>query len=347
MSLTQRKKDILKYLIENFIENAEPVSSQSIAESSNLGISSATIRKEMNELEELGYLTHPHTSAGRIPTDLGYRYYVDNIVFGDERFKVNKQNQLVSIEIPSNKEMDLELILQSAVNILFKFTNYVSMIITPEIQKSKFKHMELIELTDNNYIFILITDSGRVFKERFNVEGDYSSLDMQRVKNILNFHLKDIYIHKISETNVLKLIENDSSLFFIIKKIIQLIKNFEVNESYYNRIFMKGALSILKDPNFIDVNNLKSLFGILEDESLLKKILQNFSESEDINVKIGKEIYGTYTDNFSLVASNYKLSENSKGSIGILGPKRMDYFRVISVLDTFRENLTKALHFNT
>jgi len=151
MSLTQRKKDILKYLIENFIENAEPVSSQTIAESSNLGISPATIRKEMNELEELGYLTHPHISAGRIPTDLGYRYYVDNIVFGEGGFKLNKQNQLVSIEIPSNKEMDLELILQSAVNILFKFTNYVSMIITPEIQKSQFKHMELIEKKDSFY----------------------------------------------------------------------------------------------------------------------------------------------------------------------------------------------------
>ena len=130
----------------------------------------------------------------------------------------------------------------------------------------------------------------------------------------------------------------------MIKKILKIIKNFEENTNYYNRIFVRGALSILKDPEFIDFNKVKNLIGLLENDYLLMKILKNYSGNEEINVRIGREIYGQDTSDLSLVSAKYCYSGNSIGSIGIIGPKRMDYFKVITTLNTFRANLTDILN---
>lgn len=345
MKLNQRKKEILKNIIDSFIEKAEPVSSNYIAENINMNLSSATIRKEMSELEEMGFLSHPHTSAGRIPTDQGYRYYVDNIVLGEQLLRIGSGGQDIPMNIPIDKNMDFEKILVLATELLFKFTNYLSMIVAPEINRSKFRHIEIINFgSEGRYMFILITDSGRVMKASFEIEGEYNDLDLQRIRNILNTELKNKYIHEINDNLKIKILENEGSLLFMIKKILKIIKNFEENTNYYNRIFVRGALSILKDPEFIDFNKVKNLIGLLENDYLLMKILKNYSGNEEINVRIGREIYGQDTSDLSLVSAKYCYSGNSIGSIGIIGPKRMDYFKVITTLNTFRANLTDILN---
>ncbi|MDD3520569.1 MAG: heat-inducible transcriptional repressor HrcA [Actinomycetota bacterium] len=345
MKLNQRKKEILKSIIESFIEKAEPVSSSYIAENINMNLSSATIRKEMSELEEMGFLSHPHTSAGRIPTDQGYRYYVDSILLGGHLIKVNPGSRGLPMNIPVDKNMDFEKILVLATELLFKFTNYLSMIVAPEINKSKFRHIELINFGSNNrYMFILITDSGRVMKASFEIEGGYNDLDLQRVRNILNTELKNKYINEINENLKIKILDNEGSLLFMIKKILKLIKSFKENTNYYNRIFIRGALSILKDPEFIDFNKVKNIIGLLENDYLLMKILKNYSCDEEISVRIGSEIYGQDTCDLSLVSTKYCYDGSSIGSIGIIGPKRMDYLKVINTLSVFRENLTDVLN---
>jgi heat-inducible transcriptional repressor len=258
---------------------------------------------------------------------------------------MNMGNQALPIKIPVEKDMDIDEILIIATELLFKFTNYLSMIITPEINKNKFRHIEIISFGgENGYMFILITDSGRVMKASFKIEGEYNDLDLQRVRNILNTELKDKYIHEINENVDIKIHENEGSLLFMIKKILRIIKSFEENTSYYNRIFVRGALSILKDPEFIDFNKVKNIVGLLENDYLLMEILQNYSKDENINVRIGSEIYGKDTNDLSLISTRYRYYGNSIGSIGIIGPKRMDYLKIITILQSFKENLTNILN---
>jgi heat-inducible transcriptional repressor len=347
MKFSSRKKEILKQVIHNFIEKAEPVSSQMLVENLKNKISSATIRKEMADLEDMGYLSHPHTSAGRIPTDAGYRYYVDNVIFNDDRSMIPRKDELVPLNLPVNREMDLETILQLSTETLSKFTNYLSMIVAPEINQTRLRHIELLKFENNDYLFVLITDSGRVYKKRFNITGEYNDLDLQRITNILNSQARGRLIYDINFENTIKIAENEKYLIFLINKVIDMIKSCETDLNSYNRIFIRGTFCIFKDPEFLDFNKVKKIMDVLEDEYLLMKILLNYSGENEINVKIGSEIYGSETNDFSLVASKYKINGNLSGSIGVLGPKRMDYLKVINILSRFSTKLTDLLYYKT
>ncbi|MHB1253065.1 MAG: heat-inducible transcriptional repressor HrcA [Candidatus Humimicrobiaceae bacterium] len=347
MKISSRKKEILKQVILNFIEKAEPVSSQILVENLKNEVSSATIRKEMADLEDMGYLSHPHTSSGRVPTDAGYRYYIDNVIFSDEKSMITQKKELSPINLPVNKEMDLETILQLSTEALSKFTNYLSMIAAPEINQTRLRHIELLKFENNDYLFVLITDSGRVYKKRFNIAGGYNDLDLQRVTNILNSQARGRLIYDINFENTIKIAENEKYLVFLINKIIDMIKSCEEDLNSYNRIFIRGTFCIFKDPEFLDFNKVKRIMDVLENEYLLMKILLSYPGENEINVKIGREIYGSETNDLSLVASKYKINSNSSGSIGVLGPKRMDYLKVISILGRFSANLTDLLYYKT
>ena len=347
MKFSSRKKEILKQVIHNFIEKAEPVSSQMLVENLKNKISSATIRKEMADLEDMGYLSHPHTSAGRIPTDAGYRYYVDNVIFDDEKSMISQKNELAPLNLPVNREMDLETILQLSTETLSKFTNYLSMIVAPEINQTRLRHIELLKFENNDYLFVLITDSGRVYKKRFSIAGGYNDLDLQRITNILNSQARGRLIYDINFENTIKIAENEKYLIFLINKVIDMIKSCEADLNSYNRIFIRGTFCIFKDPEFLDFNKVKKIMDVLEDEYLLMKILLNYSGENEINVKIGSEIYGSETNDFSLVASKYKINGNLSGSIGVLGPKRMNYLKVINILSRFSTKLTDLLYYKT
>jgi len=302
MAITERKKVILRQVIASFISEAEPVSSERIAMGSGLNLSSATIRKEMADLEEMGYLTHPHTSAGRIPTDMGYRFFVDNLLSDDQYEGITTKTELPDINFHFNREMELEAVLQKSSEMLAGFTNYLSMIVAPAIYQSKFKHIELLKFEGENFLMVLITDTGRVYKKRFTLEGD-------------------------------------SYLIFMINKIIGNIKSCVEENLLDSRIFVHGTSVILKHPEFIDLKKIQDIISVVENEYMLMKVLLDFSKDKDFMVKIGSELFTDGTNDLSLIASRYKIFGNSTGSIGILGPKRMDYRKVIDILNLFRKNL--------
>lgn len=340
MKLSERKKEILREVIVKFIENAEPISSQNIAENSPLELSSATIRKEMAELEEMGFLTHPHTSAGRIPSDKGYRFFVDNFVIEKGRTDQNFTIEKPAINIVVEKEMEMETLLQRSVEQLAKITNYLSMIMAPAINQSKLRHLEILKFQRNNFLLVLITDAGRVYKRNFILEGIYNDLDLQSAANLLNSQLRDKNIMDIEIKNI-RVQENDSYLRPLIRKIVDVIKSCGQENLLYNRIFIHGASSVLSQPEFIDLKKIKKILNVVENEYLLMQLLLNLSLEDEFIIKIGSEIFeeGTEgTDDLSLVASKYKMYGHSTGTVGILGPKRMDYYRVIKVLDAFVEN---------
>ena len=360
MKLTDRKREILREVITRFIVSAEPVSSQCIAENCGFEISSATIRKELAELEEMGYLSHPHTSAGRVPSDKGYRFFVDNFISispssisssrigpsgitsssaSSSKAALQAGADIPSIKLDAGSEMDIEAVLKRSSEQLADLTNYLSMIVAPAIYHSRFKHLEILKLGQDNFLLVLITDTGRVYKRNFLLDGGpYHSLDFQSVSNLLNSQLRDRNISEI-EFEKLKISEKDSFLIPLIKKIVELIKSCLQERMLYNRIFINGASSVLNQPDFIDLKKIQRILRIIGNEYLLMNMLLNLSDEQEFVIKIGSEFFEEGLDDLSLVASRYKIYEHATGAIGVLGPKRMDYYRVVSIINAFVKNL--------
>src|SRR3989304_2830301 len=342
MEFTGRKIEILKEVVGRFIAKADPVSSKRIALDSEFDLSSATIRKEMAELEEMGYLTHPHTSAGRTPTDKGYRFYVDNVIKEQMELDTDDNKIELTFDMAIGKDMEIEMVLQRSAEMLARFTNYLSLVVAPTIQQSRFKHIELLKFNGGNLLMVLITDTGRVYKRSSVLTGEYTDLDLQAAANILNVQLRDKNKIDIGMEDV-KINKGDSYLILLVNKIIELIKDCIKEDFQHNRIFMHGASVILQQPEFIDLKKIQNVLKVIENEYLLMKLLCDFSRDKDFVVKIGTELFEEGTEDLSLIASKYKIYGNSTGAIGILGPKRMDYSRVIRNLDLFKKNLTEIL----
>jgi heat-inducible transcriptional repressor len=344
MKFSDRKIDILKEVVVSFIENADPVSSKEIAQKVEFDLSSATIRKEMAELESMGYLTHPHTSAGRMPTDKGYRFYVDNLIKEELNAGIDADDKNSSaINIAIDRDMEIEAILQKSAEMLAEFTSYLSMVIAPTIQQSKFKHIELLKFCGDNILMVLITDTGRVYKKNAAVPGGYTDLDLQSASNVMNLQLRDKNIADINIGDI-RLKNGDSNLIFLINKVIDLIRECIKENLQYNRIFIHGASVILKQPEFIDLKKIHNVLRVIENEYLLMKMLLGFSEDSDFVVKIGSELFEEGIEDLSLIASRYRIYGSSAGAIGVLGPKRMDYCQVIRSLNLFRKSLTEIFN---
>ena len=344
VKLSERKKEILREVIARFIKSAEPVSSHSIAENSGIDISSATIRKEMSELEDMGLLTNPHTSAGRIPSDSGYRFFVDNFIKGAAGLKKFEEKNLPQIKFDTEKDMEIETILQKSSEQLSKITSYLSMVVAPAMHHSRFRHIEILKLNSSNILIVLITDSGRVYKRNLIIESIYNSIDFQSVSNLMNQQLRDMSISDIEFKN-LKVTESNAYLIPLIKKILDVIRNCFQDTMVYNRIFISGTSSVINHPDFIDLKKIQKILSIIENEYLLMNIMLDFQDEPDqeVIIKIGSEIFEEGTDDLSLVASKYRIYEHSTGTIGILGPKRMDYFKVINIISSFVKNLKTVL----
>jgi len=338
MELTARKKKILEEVVIRFIQDAEPVSSARIASGLNVDISSATIRKEMNDLEEMGYLTHPHTSAGRIPTDMGYRFYVDRIS-SDLPGQLEVRKGLPDIRSFITRSMEIENVLKQSVEMLAGITKYLSMIVAPSMYQSRFKHLELLKFEGEQYLMVLITDTGRVYKRRFDIDGQYNDLDLQSAAGVLNSRLRDMSFAGISDID-LKELASDTRLILLIGRILDMIRECLKESLQYNRVFVHGTSAITQQPEFVDIKNIHQILSFVENEYLLMKLLMDFTGDKRFMVKIGSELLSEDLDNMSLIASRYSIKENASGTIGILGPKRMDYSRVMNILDFFREKLS-------
>ncbi|MCG9480054.1 MAG: heat-inducible transcriptional repressor HrcA [Actinomycetia bacterium] len=345
MKLTDRKKEIIKQVVVKFIKKAEPVSSKSVASSPELDLSTATIRKEMSDLEEMGYLTHPHTSAGRIPTDKGYRFYVDNLVQTKEPVQA-ADTQWSNLDLGLSEDMELETVLKKSSENLAKITSYLSMVVAPAISQSRLRHIELLKLENNNFLMVLITDNGHVYKRNFNQEGSYNNMDLQALANVLNMQFKDKLMEEIVPEG-LNLPKSESHLVLLAKKVMGLIQDYASQSIQYNRIYVHGTSDVLKQPEFIDLGKIRKVLSIIENEYMLMKMLLDISRENEFIIKIGSEIFDQETDELSLIASKYRIHNQPSGAIGILGPKRMDYCRVINVVNLFKINLNQIFSAKT
>lgn len=330
MELDARKEKILKAIIQTYLETGEPVGSRTISKYSDLKLSSATIRNEMSDLEEMGYIIQPHTSAGRIPSDKGYRFYVDQII----REKESQVNEMQEIMI---QRVDrVELLLKHMAQILAANTNYATMISGPTSNLTKLKFIQLSKVEEKKLLIVVVVEGNIIRNSFVNLEEDLTNEDVLNLNILLNNSLNGLTIQEINLGMIAKLKEQAG----IHKQVIELVLN-EVSEAIQAQdadlqIYTSGATNIFKYPELSDTQKASQLLNTLEHKELLKGLFDDKQlpavSDPQIQVYIGDETPIQSMKDCSVVTANYVLGDGLRGTIGIIGPKRMDYEKVVGTL---------------
>lgn len=336
MELDARKRKILEAVIVDYISTAEPVGSRTISKKYELGVSPATVRNEMADLEELGLLEQPHTSAGRIPSDLGYRYYVDYLmrkIDVEDKIKKNINKSF------GTKAKQIEDIIKNTNKTLSTMTNYTSLVIAPKVDKNSLQMVQLILVEPGKALIVIITDGG-VENKFIDIPESVTKEDLDIVTMCLNHKLKGLTTEDWDK-NILQ--ELHSTLIKQQKVYIETIDLLDniLNTQTDNKVYLGGALNILNQPEFMDVEKARSLLTLLEQEDLNNLIKNNFEEG--VSVKIGSENKCEGIQDCSIITATYKLNGDVMGTIGVLGPTRMQYAHVVSIVDYLTKVLSRLI----
>ncbi|MDQ0286453.1 heat-inducible transcriptional repressor [Desulfofundulus luciae] len=339
MRMDARKQDILLAIITDYIATAEPVGSRTIARKYRLGISPATIRNEMADLEEMGYIEQPHTSAGRIPSELGYRYYVDYLM---KRQELTVEEEELIRKSYRQKVRDVGEVIQRTGQLLSQLTQYAAMVLPPKIGTSSFKYIRLVQLGPEQAMLVAIMDSGTVHHRIIDIPSGITSEDLETISTVLNAKLQGRTMDSIKLTLVKEIYFELVKHKHIIELAMELLQD-SLTRQPEDRIYLGGILNILNQPEFHNVEKVKTLLSLLEQENLLCNLLADDVGKEGVTVRIGREIRCRQMSNCSMVVATYRLKGKPVGSIGVLGPTRMDYARVVTVVEHLTKNLSRAL----
>lgn len=337
MDLVERKLKILQAIINDFICTAQPVGSRTIAKKYDLGISSATIRNEMSDLEELGYLVQPYTSSGRIPSDLGYRLYVDSLM---RRYELENKQKKVIRNLILNKMVEIDDVIKNTSKILSQITNLTSMSLSAQFRNSKLKNIKLVQVDNDKVLLILVSNTGVVKNVILRI-GNVSQNVLNKVSNLLREKLKGKTIayldDKIIENIKSELVDYSTTIDTIIPKLQSSLEDLGESE-----IYLDGITNIFNLPEYTDINKAKRFIAAIEKKELIYDLLKNDS-SEDMSIKIGSENEIDEINDCSIITATYRLNGKIIGKVGVIGPTRMDYSRVIAVLNYLTNTLSDSI----
>ena len=331
--LEERKKRVLQAIVEEYIQTAEPVSSNAIMNLEGLECSSATIRNEMAELEKMGYLEKPHTSAGRVPSAKGYRYYVDELLQED---KITLDEIKYISEKLETKVNELEEITKITSNTISEITHYTTVSIGPSSDVQKIENIKFVLLSPRMMMAVILTDTGLVKETIIKFDEDITENQVQTLSYMFNNKLKGEPITKIDKPLEKYLVEEMSYSVNLIKPIIEQMKKVIEDENFH----LEGANRLFELPEFNSLEVAKNFVNILDEKDLMADML-NTGFAKDINVYIGEENEKEELKDFSVVTFKHRIGNKDLGTIGIIGPKRMDYAKVISVMKYISKKLNK------
>lgn len=337
--LDDRKTKILNAIIKNYMETGEPVGSRTISKYTDLNLSSATIRNEMADLEELGYIVQPHTSAGRIPSDKGYRFYVDNLM-AEKNQEVSDMKEFV---IEHTEKM--EQILQKVAKILATNTNYATMVSAPSYHKNKVKFIQLSNVQDDQILAVIVTEGNIVKNKMISVSEPIDNETMLKLNILLNSNLNGLALQDINLATIAKLKEQAGIHSDIISNVLDTIAE-TMGADDDIRIYTSGATNFFKYPELSDSEKASELISTFEEKQQLASLVtENLLDEENtgIQVYIGNESPIQTMKDCSVVTATYELGEGVRGTIGIVGPKRMDYEKVMDNLKTLKNSLDGIL----
>ncbi len=339
MELSERKKAILQAIIEDYIQTAEPVGSRNIAKNHDLGLSAATIRNEMADLEEMGYLDKPHTSAGRIPSELGYRFYVDSLM---HRYSLTME-EIANLQSSMDRKYgQLENVVSEISDIISKATNYPAIVELPMAQKSRLRSVKMMLIEKGSVLIVVVTDAGVVRNRHMKVqeEIDYEVIDS--ISEFLSGQLTGLSADDFTPARLMLIYEAMSSYGDFLKTVIEFV--LECLGNTQNRVYIGGASNILNNPEFENIERAREFLSFIDSRENVSQMLSLMStEDENISIKIGSENAVPEMRDTSLVVANYNVGGKLHGKIGIIGPKRMNYARVVSSLELINDRLSEIL----
>lgn len=336
MELDERKVTILKAIIKNYMDTGEPVGSRTISKFTDSKWSSATIRNEMSDLEEMGYIVQPHTSAGRIPSDKGYRFYVDQIM-EEKEMEVTEMKELMIQRVDR-----VELVLKQLAKLLAKDTNYAAMISAPQYHRNKLKFIQLSKVDAYKLLIVTVVEGNIIKNTMVNVHEGIGDEELLNLNILLNSNLNGLTIEEINLGVISKLKEQAGCHSQVVDLVLNEVADVIKADEDDLQIYTSGATNIFKYPELSDGERASQLLTTLEHTELLQELVSDVNHSEEssgIQVYIGDESPVQSMKDCSVVTANYELGEGIRGTIGIIGPKRMDYEKVLKTLKTLMTQL--------
>ena len=337
--LNERKLKILKPVIQNYLETGEPVGSRTISKYTDLNLSSATIRNEMADLEELGYIVQPHTSAGRIPSDKGYRLYVDMLMQDKEQEVTEIKEQMLE------KADKMDQLLKQAARVLANSTNYATMVSAPVSAKNRLKFIQLSQVDEEQLIAVIVLEGNIVKNQILKVDEELDSETLLKLNMLLNTTLNGMAIDQITLGLIAKLKEQAGIHSGVISDVLDAVANV-IQLEQDMEIYTSGATNIFRYPELSDKQSAQEIISAFEEKQQLSELVTQTlsSDSKGIQVYIGNETPVQNMKDCSVVTATYELGEGMQGTIGIIGPKRMDYERVMDTLKTLQTELDTIFH---
>ncbi|NLN96793.1 MAG: heat-inducible transcription repressor HrcA [Eubacteriaceae bacterium] len=338
MELNERKERILEVIIRSYIDTAEPVGSRTVAKQFKQSISAATIRNEMSDLEDMGFLVQPHTSAGRIPTQKAYRYYVDSIM------KVKQLEEVLKRDIHEGYLKvagDLEDIMTYTTNLLSDLTKYASVVLSPKVTWANCKHLQIIPVFKERVLVVVVTTEGFVENIELNLSKELTIQDSLRLSNIINSLLGGLHASEINHNLIDELANVTLEEKVLLREIVIGVQ--EALFEHHSQVMSTGVTNLLDYPEFADTDRVRHLVKVSQKKNILAEALIGDHYSEVLRITIGDENKGEELKELSLITTTYELQDNIIGAIGVIGPTRMQYDHVSSMLEYIRHEINQNL----
>lgn len=338
VELSDRKKQILGAIIESYIETAEPVGSRTIAKSDDLNISSATIRNEMADLEEMGLLIQPHASAGRVPSSMGYRVYVDKLM---KHYELSTRELMKMKSLMELKINDIDSMIQEIANIYSKLTNYTVIGFSPGTNKGYIKNFNMVPIDDKSALLIVVTDKNVVRNKKITFSNDIDESEALRLSNMLNEKLVGVTADKINLSKISEVFDgmkqHSNVLMSILDFVNECIKSLDDSE-----VFTKGLTNLLNFPEYSNVQRAKELLEFLDNKNNVHRAVA-LGENKRVKIIIGDENDVVELKDCSVILSPYKTANKGYGIIGLIGPTRMNYSKAVSNIEFLTQQFENLL----
>ncbi|MCY7360728.1 MAG: heat-inducible transcriptional repressor HrcA [Ignavibacteria bacterium] len=330
--LSDREKEVLKYVVDNFVQSATPVGSRNVSKQTDLNLSPATIRNVMSDLEEMNLLNTPHTSAGRVPTDKGYRYYVD-ILMNQERLSLSEEFSLKSKFDEKNLNLlESQDLFMEASRILGKISHLLAVVSQPQISKGIFDKLEFVSISSNKILVVLNIKSGIIKTVIMEIDSEITKTKLENLSSFLNERLHGLTLNVIRDTFIERVSDYKHHEPELIQLFINSIDKLYGDEERGNKIYFSGTSELILQPEFGNPKNFKEIIDLAEDKNLVIHIFENSNKVDNkVFVSIGNENDDEKLKNYSVVTTAYNVGD-VKGNIGVIGPKRMNYARMISLV---------------
>ena len=342
--LNERKQKILKAIIKTYMETGEPVGSRTISKYADLNVSSATIRNEMSDLTDMGYIVQPHTSAGRIPSDKGYRLYVNELM----KEKEAEVAELRDLIIEKTDKMDK--VLKKVAKVLASNTNYATMVSVPQYSGNKIKFIQLSRMSDLQLVAVVVSDNNTVRNQIINLDEEMDDQTILKLNLLLNTNLNGVPIQDINLGMIARLKEQAGSHSGVVAEVLDAVAaTIHVDEEDM-KVYTSGATNIFKYPELADTSKASELISTFEDKQELADMVRGEmgdSENTGVQVYIGDVVPVRTMKDCSVVTATYELGDGMRGTIGIIGPKRMDYENVVDSLKKLKVQLDEMVNKKT